>query len=228
MAPKRDATEAPSAALLRRSKRLRTDIGAVNEAEELPQTEEENDLEEAALSGVDGIKERNVEEETLVSEIDKEETQEDTKTIRREQIEIALKEMGLLPNIFGSRDKYFQTQPLIQSNGDKIKIGNLGESHCPKMDDIWQDYLGKLKDILGDNSTFDISTLAKPSGPFGAALHFQWHYLVNTKRLNGLKYRHVLDPSNPSLVRQIKKIGTPSNVSVSDTIPIRQPSRNPN
>ncbi|UKZ74201.1 hypothetical protein TrVFT333_001860 [Trichoderma virens FT-333] len=101
MAPKRDATEAPSAALLRRSKRLMTDIGAVNEAEELLQAEEENDLEETALSGVDGIKERNVEEETLVSELDKEETQEDTKTIRREQIEISLKEMGLLPNIFG-------------------------------------------------------------------------------------------------------------------------------
>lgn len=99
-------------------------------------------------------------------------------------------------------------------------------THCQKMDVIWEEYLAKLTEILQDRD-FDLATLAKPSGPFGAALHLQWHYPVDTARADGLRFRHVLDPTNMSLIRQIKKLGTPPNVSVSDMIPIRQPAKDP-
>ncbi|KAJ4865184.1 hypothetical protein T069G_01714 [Trichoderma breve] len=103
-------------------------------------------------------------------------------------------------------------------------------SHCPKMDDIWEEYLAGLVNILGENSDFKLSTMAKPSGPLGAVLHMQWHYPVDAKRRvsQGHHFRHVLDTNNRSLFQQEKKMGTPLNVSVSDMIPIRQPSRNPN
>lgn len=42
------------------------------------------------------------------------------------------------------------------------------------MDMAWERYLERLADILGEDSDFDISTLSKPSGPFGAVLHMQW------------------------------------------------------
>lgn len=38
-------------------------------------------------------------------------------------------------------------------------------THCAKMDDIWEDYLTNFTKILGYKSDFDLSTLAKPTGP---------------------------------------------------------------
>lgn len=90
------------------------------------------------------------------------------------------------------------------------------------MDNIWHDFTTSLADILGSHDS-DLSTLAKPSGPLGAALHMQWHYPTNTKRrFHGFELRHVLDPFNRSLALQMKKMGIPLNMSVSDMIPIRQ------
>ncbi|KAL7963672.1 hypothetical protein V8C34DRAFT_319377 [Trichoderma compactum] len=71
-------------------------------------------------------------------------------------------------------------------------------THCQKMDDIWDDYRASLADILGDDSDFDLSTMAKPSGPLGAVLHMQWHYPVNTATRVGHQHRHVMDPNNMS------------------------------
>lgn len=95
------------------------------------------------------------------------------------------------------------------------------------MDSIWHEFTTRLAGILGGHD-FDLSTLAKPSGPLGAVLHMQWHYPTNTKRrFHGFDFRHVLDPSNRSLALQMKKIRAPSNISVSDMISIQQHASNP-
>ncbi|KAL6836309.1 hypothetical protein J3E69DRAFT_321121 [Trichoderma sp. SZMC 28015] len=63
--------------------------------------------------------------------------------------------------------------------------------HQDKDRQSWHTHCAKMDDILGDNSDFDLSTLAKPTGLFGAALHLQWHYPVDAKRQDGLQHRHV-------------------------------------
>ncbi|KAL7807905.1 hypothetical protein V8C44DRAFT_336684 [Trichoderma aethiopicum] len=54
----------------------------------------------------------------------------------------------------------------------------------------------------------------------------QWHYPTPYSRVSN-QFRHVLDPSNPSLRCQLTKIGSPPTVSTSDMIPIREPAQNP-
>lgn len=81
-------------------------------------------------------------------------------------------------------------------------------THCEKIDDIWKTYLAGVVDILDDDTDFDLSTMAKPSGPLGAAMHIQWHYPVDIRTRVGHQFRHVLDPHNMSLLRQLRKIAT--------------------
>lgn len=48
-------------------------------------------------------------------------------------------------------------------------------SHCARMDEYGDEYCAQLTEILVLGSDFDMSTLSKPSGPFGAVLYIQWY-----------------------------------------------------
>ncbi|UKZ76925.1 hypothetical protein TrVFT333_004640 [Trichoderma virens FT-333] len=100
-------------------------------------------------------------------------------------------------------------------------------SHCQEMDKAWEEYLEELANILGEETDFDISTLSKPSGPFGAVLHMQWHYPTWKTAGSNFNFGHVMDPGNPSLRQQEKKIGHTPDVCTSDMIPIREDSKYP-
>lgn len=95
---------------------------------------------------------------------------------------------------------------------------------CHNQDDKasseWEKFTGELLVHLdegeGEPIEFDPSTMTKMSGSWGSVLHFACHY--PSPNAASTHFAHVLDPSNPSLARQAKKIGTPSTVSTSDMI----------
>ncbi|KAL7942811.1 hypothetical protein V8C42DRAFT_140318 [Trichoderma barbatum] len=63
-------------------------------------------------------------------------------------------------------------------------------THCPKMDSHWQPYLEDVQGILGESYCY--STMAKLSGPFGAAMHIPWHYPTWTTIKTDIDFVHVL------------------------------------
>ncbi|KAL7929743.1 hypothetical protein V8C35DRAFT_284080 [Trichoderma chlorosporum] len=83
-----------------------------------------------------------------------------------------------------------------------------------------------IQPLVGDS--YNMNSMAKPSGPFGAILYIQWHYPTWRTNKKDINFRHVLDPNNPSLRQQFKKIGDSSSVSTSDMIPFRNTAQSPN
>ncbi|KAL7926005.1 hypothetical protein ACQKWADRAFT_309614 [Trichoderma austrokoningii] len=105
----------------------------------------------------------------------------------------------------------------------KDKTRNNWHNQCSKMTTLWEEYRAKIVDNIEDDTTL----MLKPSGAFGAIMHIQWHYPTMSTAESNKKFGHVLDPSNPGLYFQTRKIGGPSNVSTSDMIPIREEATNP-
>ncbi|KAM0521295.1 hypothetical protein ACHAPE_002773 [Trichoderma viride] len=91
----------------------------------------------------------------------------------------------------------------------------------------WEEFMGKLLVRLekGEFVDFYPSTMTKMSGSWGAVLHFAWHF--PSYKAASTSFAHVLDPSNSSLARQVKRIGTPLTVSTSDMIPILANAKKP-
>jgi hypothetical protein len=52
-------------------------------------------------------------------------------------------------------------------------------THCPNIDALWEAFLTAVKKIIGDN-LYMFGSLAKPSGPLGAILYFQWYVYFNS------------------------------------------------
>ncbi|PTB66336.1 hypothetical protein BBK36DRAFT_1141192 [Trichoderma citrinoviride] len=97
-------------------------------------------------------------------------------------------------------------------------------SHCPTIDQLWDQYLEAIKAC---DDKLDTSFMCKPSGPYGAVLYTQWHYPTFNTKKSHLKFGHVLDTSNNSLALQSEKIGTPSSILCSDMLPIREDAKDP-
>ncbi|KAL7962493.1 hypothetical protein V8C34DRAFT_301384 [Trichoderma compactum] len=82
------------------------------------------------------------------------------------------------------------------------------------------------EDMVQDDSSNQINT-SREQGPFGSVMHVQWHYPTYRCRKTNVTFGHVVDPSNPSLRQQVKKLGSSINISTSDMIPFRNISANP-
>lgn len=54
-------------------------------------------------------------------------------------------------------------------------------THGQEMDKVWRGYLERLADNLGDNTGFDISTMAKFSELIDAAFHMQWFVHIGSE-----------------------------------------------
>ncbi|UKZ58197.1 hypothetical protein TrVGV298_012064 [Trichoderma virens] len=93
---------------------------------------------------------------------------------------------------------------LIDPTAFQNDVGrSIWHTHCLKMDEHWQEYLKELREILG--GSYPYNTMAKPSGPFGAVMHIQWHYPTNNTKKTNISFGHVVDSSNQSLLHQVKK-----------------------
>lgn len=47
-------------------------------------------------------------------------------------------------------------------------------SHCTEVDVIWEVYLTEVKQVLVKTPTYNIASMAKPSGALGSILYCQW------------------------------------------------------
>ena len=91
--------------------------------------------------------------------------------------------------------------------------------HDVKVDAIWDAFVEKVTGL--SEGAIERGSFAKPSGPLSAVLSFQWHYPTwSTKKPY---WGFVMDPTNPSLRAQDKRIaqGSKSFVRTQDTFPIR-------
>lgn len=109
------------------------------------------------------------------------------------------------------------SEALVDISRFRTLTGNSWDTHDPAIDILWNQLVAQVQDIMGPS--FPIKHMVKPSGPMKAICHILWHYptFITDKE----DYGHVMDQSNPSLMVQLTKIGTPRTVRTTDFIPMR-------
>lgn len=108
-------------------------------------------------------------------------------------------------------------EALVDINRFQTLTDDTWDTHDPAIDILWNQLVAQVQDIMGQS--FPIKHMVKPSGPMKAICHILWHY--PTFCTNKEDYGHVMDQSNPSLMVQLTKIGTPRTVRTTDFIPMR-------
>ncbi|KAK3382004.1 hypothetical protein B0H63DRAFT_524683 [Podospora didyma] len=114
-------------------------------------------------------------------------------------------------------EKQAYGEALVDVSRFKTLTDNVWDTHDPVIDILWNQLVAQAQDIMG--SSFPIKHMVKPSGPMKAIYHILWHY--PTFCIDKEDYGNVMDPSNPSLMVQLTKIGTPRTVRTADFIPMR-------
>lgn len=125
------------------------------------------------------------------------------------------------------KNGYFPQSPIDVCAWMEDKERQGWHNHDDRASLLWEEFFAELLELIdqGEPVDFDPSTMTKMSGCLGAVIHFAWHFpSFNAAQT---QFAHVLDPSNPSLACQAKKIGTPPTVSTSDMIPIRATAKKP-
>ncbi|KAL5087711.1 hypothetical protein Trisim1_007575 [Trichoderma cf. simile WF8] len=202
MAPKRSAQHTPltrsqnkrqakepdqepraSNSILNYSSKLPTGTGAdepstVEASDSAPTTETQNGqvvICEKDSGGHDEEGEEDLKEARIpeTNAIEEEEPEESARMARTEQIQIMLDEMGLPSDIFDPEAHTNWLGILLDNMVFPESMIDVVQWHQDKDRQSWHTHCAKMDDILGDNNDFDLSTLAKPTGPFGAALHMQ-------------------------------------------------------